>query len=108
MARSQEAVALLGAAGTLCLMRSPQQTQRLLDSCRVALFDGPIAAPLTQTPDSAVDLVIVDWQAVAEQLRQNLSARSLSGSGEQIIFRAEARLRVSLNALHTRPLQAAA
>jgi hypothetical protein len=109
VARTNEAVVLLGAAGTLCLMRSPDATSRLLQRCRVGLFEGPIAAPLTHTPDAPVDLVTVDWQAFARGLREDLLDGPVCTPAEQpLVVHAEARLRVLLRNTEARPLCAAA
>jgi hypothetical protein len=55
--------------------RSPDQVAELLRLQRVAFIDGPIDMLFTKIPDLPVDLVTVNWQALAESIVNDLITR---------------------------------
>jgi hypothetical protein len=62
----------------------------------VAFVDGPIDLPFTKIPDVLVDLVTVNWQAVAESVVNDLITREAFERNRFTTFQAEAQLRVPL------------
>jgi hypothetical protein len=76
--------------------RSPDQLGDLLRAQRVAFVDGPIDLPFTKIPDVLVDLVTVNWQAVAESVVNGLITREAFDRNRYTTFEAEAQLRVPL------------
>lgn len=102
-----QGVVLLGAAAALCHMRAPQLLQRLLVRCRVALVDGPVAAPLTERLTGPADLVLVEWQAVAKELADDLAMGAVMDGSDQVRFHAAAQLRSNLQNLDEKVLRAA-
>jgi hypothetical protein len=83
-------------ASRLCF-RAPGGMTRLLRMQRVALLNGPVSMPFAKVPDVAVDLVVVDWQLVAEQIVNDLVTQDAFHLSGPTIFEAEAKLRVPLN-----------
>ncbi len=64
----------------------------------MALIDIPFA----QIPDVPIDLVTVNWQAVAESIVNDLITREAFDGNRYTTFQAEARFRVPLNTFATR------
>jgi hypothetical protein len=77
--------------------RSPDQLTDLLKAQRVAFIDGPIDMPFAKIPDVPVDLVTIDWYAVAESVVNDLITRDAFDRHRFTTFEAEARLRVPLS-----------
>lgn len=50
--------------------------------------------PFAKLPDAKVDLTVVDWQFVAEQIVNDLISQAAFQSARPTIFEAEAKLRV--------------
>jgi hypothetical protein len=63
----------------------------------VAFLNGPVSMPFAKVPDVRVDLVVVDWQWVAEQIVNDLVSQDAFRLVGRTIFEAEAKLRVPLN-----------
>ena len=63
---------------------------------RVALSGGPVSFPFAQVPDVVADMVIVDWQLVAEQIVNDLISRKAFNRAETTVFEPKARLRAPL------------
>jgi hypothetical protein len=82
---------------SMLAFRSPDQLGDLLRAQRVAFVDGPIDLPFTKIPDAPVDLVTVDWQAVAESIVNDLITREAFDRNRYTTFEAEAQLRVPLS-----------
>ena len=70
---------------------------QFFERCRVALVAGPADMPFAKVPAVRVDLVIVDWQLVAERIVNDLITQDVFGSAETIVFEAASKLRVPLN-----------
>lgn len=77
--------------------RAPDAMTQLLRTQRVAFLNGPISMPFAKVPDVRVDLVVVDWQLVAEQIVGDLITQDAFHLPGPTIFEAEAKLRVSLS-----------
>jgi len=77
--------------------RVPAGVTQLLRNERVAFLNGPISMPFAKVPDVRVDLVVVDWQWVAEQIVNDLITQDAFQRPGPTVFEAEAKLGVSLN-----------
>lgn len=96
-AEKDQAVILLASAATLFLMRAPETFNDLLRHTRVALLDGPVSMPLTQRTGAAIDLVVVDWQSVAERIAEDILSQKAFTDRKPIVFDAMAVLKAPLN-----------
>ena len=76
--------------------RAPEALAKLMSRARVALTGGPVSIPFAQVPDVAADLVVVDWQLVAEQIVSDFISRKAFNRAETTLFEAKARLRAPL------------
>jgi DNA-binding LacI/PurR family transcriptional regulator len=83
-------------ASKLCF-RAPAAVIKLLQHRRVAFLNGPVSMPFTKVPDVRVDLVVVDWQWVAEQIVNDLITQDAFHLPGPAIFEADAKLRVPLS-----------
>jgi hypothetical protein len=83
-------------AAALFAFRAPQALAKLMSRTRVLLSGGPASFPFAQVPDVVVDLVVVDWQLVAEQIVKDLINRIASNGAETTVFEAKAHLRAPL------------
>jgi hypothetical protein len=77
--------------------RSPDRLIDLLRAQRVAFIDGPIDMPFVAVPDVPIDLVTVDWQAVAESIVNDLITLEAFDRNRHTTFEARAQLRVPLS-----------
>jgi hypothetical protein len=77
--------------------RAPDALAKLMTRARVALTGGPVNIPFAQVPDVVADLVIVDWQRVAEQIVSDLINRKAFNRSEVTVFEAKAHLRAPLS-----------
>jgi hypothetical protein len=77
--------------------RSANQMTDLIRAKRVAFIDGPIDTPFAKLPDVPVDLVTVNWQAIAEAITSDLITREAFERNRYTTFEADAQLRVSLS-----------
>lgn len=77
--------------------RSPETMTNIFERCRVALIEGPVNMPFAKLPDVHVDLVMIDWQAVARRIVSDLIAQQAFNSEHRVVFEAEAKLRVPLS-----------
>jgi hypothetical protein len=78
--------------------RAPGTVADLLQAQRVAFLNGPVSMPFAKTPDVRVDLTVVDWELVAEQIVDDLISQDAFQLPGPTIFEAEAKLRVPLSA----------
>jgi hypothetical protein len=95
--QEDKAIILLAPAATFFAARAPEAFNKMLSSCRVALFDGPISMPLTRLTDAPVDVIVVDWGAVAERIAKDILSSHAFASREPVVFEATARLRTALS-----------
>jgi hypothetical protein len=91
--RKDDAIILLGSAASFCLMRAPEAFKRMLFDCRVALVQGPVSMPWAPRIDALLDLVVIDWQAVAERLAEDILNREAFNEHEPVIFEGIAELK---------------
>ena len=75
--------------------RAPETLKDVLQTCRIALIDGPMDLPFAEyIPHGEVDLVTVKWHAVTRQIAADvLSGEAFDGS-KTTVFEAEPQLRV--------------
>jgi hypothetical protein len=83
-------------ASRLCF-QSPKAVADLLRQRRVAFLNGPVTMPFVKVPDVRVDLVVADWQWIAEQIANDLVTQDAFQLAGPTIFEAEAKLRVPLS-----------
>jgi DNA-binding LacI/PurR family transcriptional regulator len=84
-------------AAKLCF-RAPDAVAELLRGQRVAFLNGPVSMPFATVPDAKVDLALVDWQLVAEEIVNDLISQEAFQQTGPKLFEAEAKLRVPLSA----------
>jgi len=83
-------------AAAMFAFRAPEALVRLMSHARVALTGGPVSIAFAQVPDVAADLVVVDWQLVAEQIVSDLINRKAFERAATTVFEAKAHLRAPL------------
>jgi hypothetical protein len=84
-------------AAAFFAFRAPDALAELMTHVRVALTGGPVSIPFAQVPDVAVDLVVVDWQLVAERIVSDLISRKAFDRAEVTTFEGKAHLRAPLS-----------
>jgi hypothetical protein len=84
-------------AAAMFAFRAPEGLAKLMSRARVALTGGPVSIPFAQVPDVAADLVVIDWQLVAEQIVTDLTDRKAFNRAESTVFEANAHLRAPLS-----------
>ena len=84
-------------AASLFAFRVPNAFAQLMNRMPVALTGGPPSIPFASIPDVPADLVIVDWQMVAERLATDLINRQAFEPAATTIFEAKAHCRVLLS-----------
>ena len=77
--------------------RCPSAVTDLLQGNRVAFLNGPVSMPFAKVPDVRVDLVVMEWQLIAERIVNDLITQDAFQRSGPTIFEAEAKLRVSLS-----------
>lgn len=90
-------IIVLSYPASLFSFRAPEKVTEFFKRCRVALIEGPVNMPFVKVPDVPVDLVLVDWQLVAERIVKDLINQEAFGNDKTFVFEAESRLRVPLN-----------
>lgn len=80
-------------ASRLCFRR-PATVTKLFRSKRVALLGGPVNMPFAELPDVEIDLVKVDWRAVAKIIVGDFITQRAFKNLLATVFEAEAFLRV--------------
>jgi hypothetical protein len=83
-------------AAALFAFRAPEAFATLMTRSRVALTGGPASFAFAQIPDVTADLVLLDWQLVAEQIVNDLISRKSFNGAETTVFEAKAHLRAPL------------
>jgi hypothetical protein len=84
-------------AASMFAFREPEGLMRLANSCYVAFTGGPPSIPFAQIHDVHADLVIVDWQLVAEKIVSDLVSKKAFARTETTVFKATANLRAPLS-----------
>lgn len=82
---------------SMIAFRAPEALMNMMTRCRVAFTGGPPSIVFTQALDVPMDLVLVDWQLIAERVVGDLISKNAFNRGETTVFEAEALLRVPLN-----------
>lgn len=82
---------------SLVAFRAPEALMKLMRHCRVALSGGPPGIPFAPVLDVPVDLVLVDWQLIAEQIVTDLISKKAFDPAQITVFEAQARIQTSLN-----------
>lgn len=95
--QQDEAIIFPSTAAALFAFRTPGKLACLMSRARVALTGGPVNIPFAEVPDVAADLVLVDWQLVAEQIASNLTSRTAFDHAQTTVFEATIQLRASLS-----------
>ena len=83
-------------AAAMFAFRVPGALGKLMGRARVLMTGGPASFPFAQVPDVVADLVVVDWQLVAEQIVRDLISRIAFDRAETTVFEAKAHVRASL------------
>jgi hypothetical protein len=83
-------------AAALFAFRAPEAFAKLMARSRVAMSGGPSSFPFAKVPDVVADLVVVDWQLVAERIVNDLISRKAFNGVETTVFEAKAHLRAPL------------
>lgn len=84
-------------AAAMFAFRAPEGLAKLMSHSRVAFTGGPVSIPFAQVPDVSADLVVVDWQLVAEQIVTDLISKKAFDRAETTVFKAQAVLGAPLN-----------
>jgi hypothetical protein len=84
-------------AAALFAFRALEAVAKLMSQARVALTGGPMSIPFAQVPDVTADLVVVDWQLVAEQIVSDLINHKAFDRAETTVFEARPHLRAPLS-----------
>jgi hypothetical protein len=95
--RAGEAIVLPSSAAAMCAMRAPEALGRMMARSRVALTGGAVSIPFAVIPEASADVVVVDWQLVAEQIAGELLSGKSFAHAETTAFEAQAHLRASLS-----------
>jgi hypothetical protein len=90
-------IIFLSSAASMFSFRSPENLASLLSRCRVAFVGGPVSIAFAEAPDAKVDLVIVDWQLVAERIVNDLVTKQTFDATNMTVFEARHELQVPLN-----------
>jgi hypothetical protein len=77
--------------------REPEALMDLADRNYVAFTGGPPTIPFAQVRDVRADLVVVDWQLVAEKIVTDLISKKAFARAETTSFKATAHLRARLS-----------
>jgi hypothetical protein len=90
-------IVFLSSSGPMVAFRSPELMTTVFERCRVALVEGPVNMPFAKVPDVRVDLVLLDWQLVAQKIVGDLIIDADLSARNPVTFLAESRLRVPLS-----------
>jgi DNA-binding transcriptional regulator YhcF (GntR family) len=90
-------ILFLSSAASMFSFRSPENLSKLLRSSRVCFVGGPVSIPFAKAPDAKIDLVLVDWQLVAERIVNDLVTKQASEMTDTTVFEARHQLQVPLN-----------
>ena len=88
---------LLHSAASLLAMRAPEGLIGLAKRVRLALVDGPVGVPFSKLTNVLIDLVVVDWRAVAKRIVDDFLRHAVPDRGHPFVFEAIALSRVPLS-----------
>jgi hypothetical protein len=90
-------ILLPGTATAMLASRAPDTIANVLETCRIALIDGPPSLPFSENPpDVAIDTVDVNWRYVAKRIAQDMVTEHALKTSEATVFEGEAHLRVPM------------
>lgn len=76
----------------------PEMVAGVLNTCRVALIDGPLDLPVTEeTRGATIDLVTVDWAPIAKRIADDTLTGDALTKSDPVVFKAKHRLQVRLD-----------
>ncbi len=81
----------------LLAMYAPGAFSRLAKNSSLALVGGPVSVPYAAFTDATVDLVMVDWKAVAKRIVVDLTMPRRGGMEQPCVVEATARCEVLLS-----------
>ncbi len=84
-------------AASMFAFREPEGLMQLAERCHVAFSGGPPCIPFARVHEVHTDLVIVDWQLVAEKIVSDLISKKAFARSETTVFKAKAHLRAVLS-----------
>jgi hypothetical protein len=76
--------------------REPEALMELAQRSRIAFTGGPPSIPFAQVRDVRAELVIVDWQLLAEKIVDDLISKKAFDRSNTTMFKAKAHIRASL------------
>jgi hypothetical protein len=82
---------------SMLAFRAPQALMKLASNCRLMFTGGPPSVPFTQVGHVPADLVVVDWQLLAEKLATDLLSKTAFDRTKSTVFSAQAHIRAALN-----------
>ncbi len=77
--------------------REPDALMQLADHCHVAFTGGPPSIQFAQVRDVRVELVVVDWQLVAEKIVNDLISKKAFEGNQTTVFAAQTQIRALLS-----------
>ncbi len=84
-------------AASMFAFREPEGLMDLTQHCHVALTGGPPTIPFARVRDVRAELVVVDWQLVAEKIVSDLISKEAFKRLDSTIFKAKAELNAPLS-----------
>jgi hypothetical protein len=90
-------IVMMNSVASLMATEEPESFDRLTKYSRVALLDGPVSIPAARMTNATVDLVTVDWQAVAKRIVDDLTTRRPGALEQPCVFEATAQCGVPLS-----------
>ena len=82
---------------SLFAFQCPELVAELAKIQRLAFIDGPVDLPFTRIPDTPVDLVTFNWQAIAESIVSDLITLEAFDRNRYSVFNAEPHLKVPIS-----------
>jgi hypothetical protein len=95
-AEPESGIILLGEAASLFAFRVPHRLTAVMNQRRVALIDGPLSLPFASDGGARGDLVVADWQAVANGIADELLTGNAFSHSRSTVFEAKAYLQAAL------------
>lgn len=88
---------LPGPAAALLARFAPEVVHQVVETCRVALIDGPIDLPVTrEIANLRADIISVDWAAIAARVAHDIDRAEVENAKEAVVFSANPRMSVPL------------
>ena len=90
-------IILPSSAASMLAFRAPEGLMKVMNHCRMAFTGGPASIPFAQVLNVRADMVIVDWQLIAERIVNELISKKAFDRTETTVFEAQAHLRAPIN-----------